>query len=124
MAGGSINVVGTGYQKSDWGIPQEQFGFVATTSVSITNTTNIVEAKNRVGEVVAAVVYDKRAEVSVEGVGEATGTKIGGNLSLTGVSSHLQTSSQKVICTEIAVELSNEDWIKTTVKGNVYDLIN
>ena len=125
-AGDSISVVGEDYEVGDWGIPAEQLGFTATQSVSLNNTVNTVEAKNRVGEVVAVVLYDKRSEVTVEGVGKPTGQTdfgLGGVLSLEEMDDHLYTDSSKIIIQEIGVELANEDWIKYNVKGNVYELI-
>ena len=128
-AGDSISLVkgseADNYEVEDWGIPAEQLGFTATQSISINNTVNQVEAKNRVGEVVAVILYDKRSEVTVEGIGKPNPEiKLGDDLDLDEMDDHLLTESAKIIVSEVGVELANEDWIKYSVKGNVYELID
>ena len=123
-AGDSINVIGNDYTESDWGIPDEQLGFIATTSVSVSNAVESVEAKNRVGEVVAVVLYNKSAEVTVEGIGQPDSGEVGSDATLTGIDDYIQAGSTKIIITGVDFELSNEDWARATVKGNVYELIS
>lgn len=119
------------FDKTAWGIDANQAGFSATQSVSITQSMSTVEAKNNQGEVVGVLVYDKRAEITIEGIaneladlevdtlGESMEALKGTDGS--GLDGDLQSST--IMITEIGVELSNEDWKRFSLKGNVYELV-
>ena len=65
----SVVVRGSGFCVGDWGISQNQAGFKATTSVSVTERVDKVEGRDSCGKVVAVVFYNKTSEVSIEGIG-------------------------------------------------------
>jgi len=119
------------FNKQAWGIDANQAGFSATQSVSITQSMSTVEAKNNQGEVVGVLVYDKRAELTIEGIANELNdlevTQIGESLSGLngtdggGLDSDL--NSATIMITEIGVELSNEDWKRFSLKGQMYELV-
>jgi hypothetical protein len=117
--------------KKCWGIDANQNDLAATTSVSINQSMTSVEAKNNQGEVVGVLVYDKRADISIEGIAESMSTlkikKLGETLkTLEGTDqAGLDTDfgSSVTIVTECSIELSNEDWKRFTIKGNMYQLV-
>jgi len=114
-----------------WGIDANQAGFKATQSISITQSMTTVEAKNNQGEVIGVLTYDKRAEITIEGIANELAdldiSTIGEGLSElngtdgSGLDSDLD--GKAIIITEIGTELSNEDWKRFTLKGNIYELI-
>lgn len=132
--GGSIKFAGgsdADFNKDAWGIDANQAGFSATQSVSITQTMTTVEAKNNQGEVVGVLVYDKRAEITIEGIANQlsdldVGT-LGDSISQlsgndgNGLDSDLD--GNPIMITEIGVELSNEDWKRFSLKGQMYELV-
>ena len=75
----------------------------------------------------AIISYDKRAEVSIEGIGKpdgwGTSVNLGKDLTLSEMDEYVLPASSKIIITEASVNFANEDWIKFSVKGNVYDLV-
>ena len=140
-AGDSISILGESggsYTKDDWGIDDNLLGFVATTSVSVNNTKDTVEAKNNKGEVVAVVVYNGKAEISIEGIGKPDpsgtggiaesgehGVDVGVLVSISEVEDKIFNgdTNAKMIVTESSVDMSNEDWVKYSIKGTVYELV-
>jgi hypothetical protein len=132
--GNSIKFAGgaaSDFNKTAWGIDANQAGFSATQSISITQSMSTVEAKNNQGEVIGVLVYDKRAELTIEGIANQLGdldvNQIGESLSGlngtdgSGLDSDL--NSATIMITEIGVELSNEDWKRFSLKGQMYELV-
>lgn len=116
----SVVVKGTGFGAGDWGISQNQAGFKATTSVSVTERVDKVEGRDSCGKVVAVVFYNKTSEVSIEGIG--SNKKAAG--SIITVSGNVAPDQTPVYVDESSVEASNNDWIKTTIKGTAYENVN
>ncbi len=115
-----------------WGIDANQAGFKATQSISITQSMTTVEAKNNQGEVIGILCYDKRAEITIEGIAnelsdldvDTLGTGMDELAGTDGSGLDSDLDGQAIIITEIGVELSNEDWKRFTLKGNIYELID
>lgn len=132
--GGSIKFAGgadADFDKAAWGLDANQAGFKATQSMSISQSMTQVEAKNNQGEVVGVLVYDKRAEITIEGIANSLSdldvTELGDSISAlsgedgSGLDGDLD--GNPIMITEIGVELSNEDWKRFTLKGNMYELV-
>jgi len=132
--GASIKFAGgnaADFDKNAWGIDANQAGFSATQSMSITQSMTQVEAKNNQGEVVGVLVYDKRAEITIEGIANQLSdlevNNLGDSISSlsgndgSGLDSDLD--GNPIMITEIGVELSNEDWKRFSLKGNLYELV-
>ena len=119
------------FNKTAFGIDANQAGFSATQSVSITQSMTTVEAKNNQGEVIGVLLFDKRAEITIEGIANKLSdlevTTLGGSLASLkgtdgdGLDSDLASST--IIITEIGVELSNEDFKRFSLKGNIFELV-
>ena len=132
--GGSIKFAGgtdATFGKAAWGLDANQAGFSATQSMSITQSMTQVEAKNNQGEVVGVLVYDKRAEITIEGIADKLEdldvTTLGDSItSLSGTDGgglDDDLDGNPIMITEIGVELSNEDWKRFSLKGNMYELV-
>lgn len=113
----SVVIKGSGFGSDDWGISSNQAGFKATTSVSVTERVDKVEGRDSCGLVVAVVYYNKTSEISIEGIG--TNKKAAGDILI--VSGNAQPDQTPVYVDESAVEYSNTDWVKTTIKGTGYE---
>lgn len=116
----SVVVRGSGFASSDWGIGNNMAGFKATTSVSITERVDKVEGRDSCGKVVAVVYYNKTSEVSIEGIG--SNKKAAG--SVLNVTGNVAPDQTPVYVDESSVEQSNNDWVKTTIKGTGYENVN
>lgn len=114
----TINVISNLFGNGDWGIGADEAGFKAMTSVSVTERAEKAEGKDSRGCVVAIAYYNKTSEVSLEGIGDNR-KSAGDVLSLTSVT----VDNGTVYCEESAIEYSNEDWVKTTLKGVAYENI-
>ena len=114
----TINVISNAFSEQDWGIGNDEAGFKAMTSVSITERAEKAEGKDSKGCVVAIAYYNKTSEVSIEGIGDNR-KSAGDVLSLSSVS----VDNGTVYCEESTIEFSNEDWVKTTLKGTAYENI-
>ena len=113
----TITVRGS-FSESDWGIGQDEAGFTAMTSISLTERTEKAEGKNSRGCVVAIAYYNKTSEVSIEGLGDNK-KSAGESLSVSSVSP----DNGNLYVDESTVEFSNEDWVKTTIKATGYENI-
>ncbi len=134
-AGDSIAILGSSdckYTKADWGIDDNLLGFIATTSVSVNNTKDLAEAKNNKGETVAVAVSNGRSEITIEGIGTpdddtddtgAFGLVVGALKEITEISAKIYGDNSKMVITESSVDLANEDWVKYSIKGTVYELV-
>ena len=138
-AGASISILDngdSGYTKDDWGIDDNLLGFIATTSVSVTNTKETNEAKNNKGETVAVALVNAKAEITIEGIGKPDsggtggiaesgehGVDVGVLVEIDGVKAKIFGDNSKMVVTESSVNLSNEDWVKYSVKGTVFELV-
>jgi len=114
----SISVVSSEFSESDWGIAQEEAGFTATTSVTVTERAEKAEGKDSKGCVVAVIYYNKTSEVVVEGIGE-NAQAAGSQMTLT-----TSVDNGTVYVEESTVTYTNDDWVKTSVKGIAYENIN
>ena len=136
-AGDSIAILGSSdckYTKADWGIDDNLLGFIATTSVSVNNTKDVAEAKNNKGETVAVAVSNGRAEITIEGIGKPDdstadtgefGLVVGALKDIAEIKTKIYggDDNAKMVVTESSVDLSNEDWVKYSIKGTVYELV-
>ena len=114
----TINVVSDSFTEADWGIGQEEAGFTATTSVTVTERAEKAEGKDSKGCVVAVIYYNKTSEVVVEGIG-ANGQAAGEAMSLT-----TTVDNGTVYVEESTITYTNDDWVKTSVKGIAYENIS
>ena len=101
-----------------WGIGGASSGLI-TQRVSVTKRCEIKEARDKQGEVVAAAFYRNSTEVSVEGLTAGTSALLGTLALPTGA----PTVTGALVIEEKTVELSNEDWTKTTLKAVAYATI-
>lgn len=114
----NISVISDSFTENDWGITQEEAGFTATTSVTVTERAEKAEGKDSKGCVVAVIYYNKTSEVVVEGIGD--------NRQAAGNTMALQTSVDNgtVYVEESTITFTNDDWVKTSVKGVAYENIS
>jgi len=106
------------FTAEDWGITTEEAGFTATTSVTVTERAEKAEGKDSKGCVVAVIYYNKTSEVVVEGIG-ANGQAAGATMSLSTSVDH-----GTVYVEESTITYTNDDWVKTSIKGIAYENIN
>ena len=117
-----INVISDSFENEDWGIGTEQADFTATTSVSITERCEKAEGKDSNGCIVAIAFYNKTSEISIEGIGANPSDQVAGaDETITLVDITL--AQGDAYCDEVSIEYSNEDWVKTTIKGTAYENI-
>ena len=117
----TIEVISDDFGDDDWGIGDEQGGFVATTSVSVTERCEKAEGKDSKGCIVAIAFYNKTSEISIEGIGANPDSQVAGDtIDLTGIT----LDQGDAYCDEVSIEYSNEDWVKTTIKGTAYENIS
>ena len=114
----TIKVISDVFGDDDWGIGSDEAGFKAMTSVSVTERSEKAEGKDSKGCVVAIAYYNKQSEVSIEGIGDNR-KSAGEVLPLTTVT----VDNGTVYCEESTIEYSNEDWVKTSLKGVAYENI-
>ena len=74
----TIEVISDEFGDDDWGIGEEQGGFTATTSVSITERCEKAEGKDAKGCIVAIAFYNKTSEISIEGIGANPDDQVAG----------------------------------------------
>jgi ribosomal protein L2 len=106
-----------------WGIPTAEAG-IAVESVRQNNTVQVFEQKNNVGEDIAIVTYNPKAEITIAGETTATfadtvGTKItvANILTLGGVPAGL------IICRAIEFTQGREAMQKVSMTATMYPLI-
>jgi hypothetical protein len=102
----------------EFGIPSEEGGFSATTSVQVTRKREKKEAKNRQGEVVTVVFMNPMAEITIEGYGLPSGATLGGTVTTTTFD-----FNGTAYIEEITSTATNEDFVKTTIKAVAYENI-
>lgn len=95
-----------------WALAPGDLTVVLTASVS--RKADKKEIKGSSGDVETVVYYNKREECSMEGYG-TSGLSAGGTGSVAGVSCHIE---------EVSSISSNEDFVKSSVKGTRYLAIN
>lgn len=104
---------------SKFGVGADEASLV-TSTVRHVKTSDKKEAKDHCGNVVAVAFYNKRSEVTVEGLGTSA-LDIGATLSLS--SSNLGTIVGTLFVDQVSIEQTNEDFIKTTITATAYDNI-
>lgn len=87
---------------------------LTTQRVTLVKKSDKKEARDSCGDVVSVVHYNKMEEVQVEGYGTSSKV-VGGTIALTSV-----TLAYTVYIDEVTIDLSNEDYVKSTVKGVGY----
>ncbi len=93
---------------------------LVTSAVRHVKTADKKEARDHCGDVVAVAYYNKRSEVTVEGMG-VTALDVGAALSLS--SSNLGTLVGTLYIDEVSIEQTNEDFVKSSIKATAYDNI-
>jgi hypothetical protein len=106
-----------------WGVPTPETG-MAVESVRQNNTVQVFEQKNNVGEDIAIVTYNAKAEITIAGettaaFADAVGTKItvANLLAIGGVAAGL------VICRAIEFTQGREAMQKVSITATMYPLI-
>jgi len=112
----AVVVIGA-YTEADWGITNEEAGFLATTSVQVVERVQNAVGKNSKGEVVAVAYYNKTSEVTIEGLGDNR-KNAGAQLAL-----NVNVDNGNVYVDESTITYNNEDWVKTSIKGVAYENI-
>ena len=105
----------SGGTSAAFGIPEEETGVIAQ-SVKVTKKRDKKEIRGCNGAVLGVAYYNDYAEVEIEGV--ATGA-----LTMDAMDLKNGEVVGKLIVTEISTDMSNEDFVKTTIKGTAYKLI-
>lgn len=114
MATCTVTPIGA-FGSEDWGIETEEAGFTATTSVTVTERAEKAEGKDSKGCVVAVIYYNKTSEVVVEGIG-ANSQQAGSEMTLA-----TEVDNGTVYVEESTITYTNDDWVKTSIKGIAYE---
>ena len=136
--GDSIKFIGSSSEanldQTCWGIDKNALDLAGTTSVSLNQTVDTVEAKNNQGEVIGLITYNKKIDITVEGIsssmeklkvselGETIELEALGGDDVKGTDGDF--SSSTIILTEANIELSNEDWKRFSLKFLAYQLVD
>lgn len=105
----------------EFGIAVDEAGLIATQSVRVTKKQDKKEARDKCGIVVACALYNPMADVEIEGLGSVTTAVVGLTLTLNGVYGDLiPGSNPKILIEEVAMEKTNEDFVKTSIKASWY----
>ena len=106
-----------------WGIPTAEAG-MAVESVRQNNTVQVFEQKNNVGEDIAIVTYNPKAEITI--TGETTGTfadAVGAKITVANIIALGGVSAGLVICRAIEFTLGREAMQKVSITATMYPLI-
>ena len=95
----------------DWGISGDVESLV-TQKVSSTQKVEKKEAIKASGEVGAVCYYNKSTEISIEGLGTASKA-----IAATITTAVVPSAGGTFYCSEVTVDLTNEDFVKSSVKG-------
>ena len=93
-------------------------------SLKITNKVDKKELMGSCGTVLAMHYYNRHSDIEISGLGIAEaeiGTAV--TLSATDVS-HSPMSLTKIIIDEVSVDMSNDDFAKSTIKATAYEDLN
>jgi hypothetical protein len=106
-----------------WGVPTPETG-IAVESVRQNNTVQVYEQKNNVGEDIAVVTYNAKAEITV--AGEVTGTfaaLVGKSITVANLLSLGGVAAGMVICRAIEFTQGREAMQKVSITATMYPLI-
>ena len=99
-----------------FGIESDEDSLV-TQSLQVTNKADTKEARNHCGNVVSKAFYNKMSEVQFDGLGTSS-LAVGSALSLANTT---LTLAGALYVDEISIDLSNEDYVKSSVKATAYE---
>ena len=121
MACGTV-ISGTGglADNTFFGVEADEGGLM-TQQVQVTRTSDPKQGRDACGRLVAVAFYNKKADVSIEGLDTRTSGKNPGvvlTLSSTTLSAMLPGA---MYIDEVTVDRSNEDFAKTSIKATAYD---
>jgi len=94
-----------------WGISADYAG-LTTTKVSVANKSIKKEIKDKQGNIGYVKYYDQTTEVTIEGYGLSSVLDVGVAASLSGID-----AIGTLYITDVQVDLSNEDFVKSTIKA-------
>ena len=107
----SASVVG---QALTFGVGADE-GSLITESITVVQTSDKKEARNRTGDVIAVAYYNQRTEITIKGLGASAAT-VGATLSLSGSHSPVGT----LYIDEITLEHGNEEFVASELKCTAY----
>jgi hypothetical protein len=106
-----------------WGIATPETG-LEVSSFRQNNIADVFEQKNNVGEIVAVVSYNARAELTIEG--EVTGTftdLCGAPITVANALFTMGVATGLILCKSIEVTQGREAMKKVTINATMYPLI-
>lgn len=104
-----------------FGIENDEAGMI-TQSLKVTHKRDKKELRNSCGSVVSVAYYNRMSEIEIEGVLRAAFTYDVGD-AFTFANSINPAVVGKIIIDEISTDMSNEDFVKTSMKCSAYELI-
>lgn len=106
-----------------FGIENDEASLI-TQSVKVTHKRDKKEVRDKCGNVISVSYYNRMAELEIKGVTKPDfDLDIGDTVTLANVANIRPAVIGKLLIDEISTELSNEDYIQTTVKATAYELI-
>ncbi len=107
----------SGTTNAKFGIENDEEGLIIQ-SIKITKKRDKKELRNSCGKVIGVTYYNNTAEVEMEGVTKNWTKQVGDPMPLANGS-----VTGKLVIDEISIDMSNEDFVKTSVKGTAYEKI-
>ena len=94
-----------------------------TQKIGVTEKSEKKEARGNQGDVAAVAYYGNSSEISIEGIGDVNGTTAALVATLTVPAGVTRSLAGILICEEVTRDYSNEDFVKSSIKGSAYPLI-
>ena len=95
---------------------------MVTQSLKITHKRDKKELRNSCGSVVSVAYYNRMSEIEIQGVLRASFTyDVGDNFTLANTINPGVVG--KIMIDEISTDMTNEDFVKTSMKCTAYELI-
>lgn len=104
-----------------FGIEEDEASLI-TQSLKVTHKRDKKEVRDKCGNVISVAHYNRMADIEIQGVRKAEfSLDVGDDLELSNTINPAVVG--KMIIDEISTEMSNEDFVKTSIKATAYELI-
>lgn len=100
-----------------FGVQSDEASLV-TQEVTVTHRADKKEARDKCGDVIAVVHYNKTSEIQVVGLGQSA-QAVGATLSMVGSYGLVGTT----VVDEVSIEQRNEEYVKSTIRATSYNNI-